>query len=480
MSVRAELKLDETKLLFQQSTDCVAELKNTGPSSISNVNPNNLGAGATLLLTDVATGEVRTFATPKQVGVQSADTSLAKGESLKDEFFLNDRITIPAPGIYELKAHYEWGFGSEVDSAPVGLEVLESRPRNTYPVVLEGPPTQLYLVAWINVIDAAMGRFEVWLSQVTGYGKPMVRQCFHVADVNKVLEPILAAPPNTQSGVQWVAWLDGDRLVYALNRGSEVTSESTFKLDDDKYRLIPPLLLNPPARGESIQGFDALLYGTDPDASKRFLVVAHCTPSGKGELGRPIEAPGTAPVWASTAHLANGDRYTLMAIIAMNSSALQMARWSASKSPGKIETVGSWPAKCLACDFALSESDDVLGAMLGESGSGASRQYALYKWRFAAPDRYQDAGKVAIALPEGVGVDQAIVRVNLDGVPYALLRTAGKQAAWHFCGPDGALSGLSGDAAKFRMPGDILFRKGLAPVIIFGDPPRGFQLVKPG
>lgn len=480
MSVSAELKLNETRLLFQQSTDCVAELKNAGPSPISKVNPDNMGAGATLVLTDVATGDVRTFATPVQPGVQSVDVNLDKGESLKDEFFLSDRVTIPAPGIYELKARYQWGLGSTVESPAVRIEVLESRPRSTFPVVLQKPPTQLYLVAWLNVIDVAKGSFQVWLSHVTGYGRPKVRQCFHVADVDKVVQPALAAPPNGQSGVQWVAWLNGDRLVYALNRGSEVTAESTFKLDDDTYRLIPPLLLNPTARGESIQGFDALLYGSVPETSKHFLGVAHLTPSGKGELSQPIEVPATAPVWASTAHLANGDRYTFMAINGLNSASLEMARWSATKSPAKIGTVASWPARCLACDFALGESDAVLGAMVGEVGTDASRDYTLYTWRFGAPDQFQDAGKVRIAVPEGVGVDQAIVRVNADGVPFALLRTTGKRAAWYFCGPKGTLMALPSDAADFRMPGDILFRDGGDPVIMFGDPPRGFQLVKPG
>jgi len=480
MSVSAELRLKEARLLFQQSTDCVAELKNTGPSSISNVNPNNMGAGATLILTDVATGDMRTFAAPSQPGVQTVEVNLEKGESLKDEFFLSDRVTIPAPGIYDLKARYEWGLGSTVDSPAVRIEIIESRPRNTFPVELQGPPTQLYLVAWINVIDVAKNNFEVWLSHITGYGKPKVRQCFHVADVQQVVEPILAAPPNGQSGVQWVAWLDGDRLVYSLNRGSEITAESTFKLDDDNYRIIPPLLLNPAVRGESIQGFDALLYGSAPDAAKRFLVVAHVTPTGKNDMGRPIEAPATVPAWASTAHLANGDRYTFMVINAINSASLEMTRWSATKSPAKIDNLGSWPAKCLACNFAVSESNDVRGAMVGETGTGASREYVLYKWNFTAPNQFQNLSKVDIAVPEGVAVDQAIVRVNLDGVPYALLRTTGKQAAWYFCGPNGALSALPGDAANFRMPGDILFRKGIAPVIMFGDPPRGFHLVDPG
>ncbi len=480
MLVSVTIKLSETDLLFQQSTTCTTELVNAGKTTLEDVNPKTSAASPMIVVKDLATGDVSTHFVGRNPGDPPESEELPAGESIKATLFLSDFMQFPKPGEYEVSARFEFvGEGGAVESKHVKVKVSPSRPGRLNVSTANGGPGGLSLAAFLNKADPAKEEFDVWLATISTTEKPVVTNCRHIDEAKSLVVPFVSVPPNTAPYAQWVAWLGDGRLTYALHRGSDVAASESLKLKSSGYQIVPPIFQNPPIPGEAIPGGDVLLYRSAADADGGELVVAHLSTERKASLDAPVEVAAKNLAWAKTAYLSDAKRHTFVLADEDGAAVLGHFSWSPTSSPVFMKNEAAWPAKCSAADLITTKGDAVLGVMLGESGENEGRKYAFYKWNYTASAGFNDGSKIDIALPEGVGIDHAIVRVNAGGAPYGIVRTDGKEPAWYFCEPDGALKPIHGDSHEFNLPADILFRRGDDPVIMFSSDGDGFRLIKP-
>ncbi len=479
MSVTASLKFDKTKLLFQESTSFKAELSNQSGRTISNINPDNYDGGVNLIVTNPTSGEVRKFQDRDPNDLMPAfPINLSDGESMKKSYFLSDFFEFPGPGTYTVQAHYAWNGGTaEAVSSPVTIEVMPARPRKVHVATARGGSGPLYMVAWLNNLDPEKGKYDVWLSTIGTTGKPQLTQSTHVEDVGAVIEPVVSVPPNEPPYAQWIAWVDGKRLYYSLHRGEEAFAAESGGLDEEGYGIIPPVLQSPPSADEAVPGAAVVLHRGNPGGNGGQFCVAQISATGKPKVGQAAAYDGPALSWGKTAYLSKGSRRTFTAAPDKAEVVLRRADWSPSKPLAKFEEAARFPGKYVAADLLLTPEDVIVGAVLIES---ADKVYEFRKWTLAT-GRFMATETVSIQMPPGAGIDKAVTRVNASGSPFALILSDEKQPVWYFCAPSGEVKPLTGEVAAFELPGDIIFRRGDDPVIMFSAARdgRGFRLARP-
>jgi hypothetical protein len=479
MSVTASLKFDKTKLLFQESTSFKAGLSNQSGRTISNINPDNYDGGVNLIVTNTTTGDVRKYQDRDPNDLTPAfPINLSDGESMEKSYFLSDFFEFPQPGTYTVQAHYGWNGGiAEALSSPVTIEVMPARPRRLHVATARGSSGPLYMAAWLNNLAPEKGKFDVWLSTIGTTGKPKLTQSTHVEDVDALIEPVVSVPPNEPPYAQWIAWVDGKRLYYSLHRGEEAFAAESETLDEEGYGIIPPLLQSPPSADEAVPGAAVVLHRANLGGTGGRFCVAQISATGKPKVGQASAYDGPAVVWGKTAYLSKGTRHTFTAAPEKAEVVLRRADWSPSKPLGKFEEAARFPGRYVGADLLLTAEDVIVGAMLTES---ADKVYEFRKWTLAT-GKFMATETVSIQMPGGAGIDKTVTRVNASGSPFALILSDQKQPVWYFCGPSGEVKPLSGEAEAFELPGDILFRRGDDPVIMFSAARdgRGFRLTRP-
>lgn len=496
-TVGAKLELGATKLLYQQGTPCVTELQNSGKTTLRGVNPGNAGGSATLVLTDVKTGEATTHVVPPGRGSLLKAPELEAGDALRYEFFLPHRLKAPGPGVYELRAKYQWDTG-EISSAPVRLEFRPSVPRAAHLASPCGGIASAYHAAWINHAAPDKEEFELWLSDLSTVGKPRVGDCWKLADLKRVVQPYLSVPANKPPAVQWIGWVDEQSLCYLAHRDGKATAPQTLPLPSAHCRILPPLLQNPVTPGEPVPGADVALCEAVPGAMNWQLHVVRLKPDGKAGQESFMNVAGFPPDWAQTVSLSNNRRWTFLLVPEAGRGTLKLLEWSPAALPGVAAIVSpnapsftpspapvalaALEAVPLAADLCLTSKDVVHGAILAEVGEAGTGRYAFYRWSYAGTNKLTLFDPQLLLWPSNAKITRASVGVSECGAAYALLRTDEKEGEkkWFFCDADGTVAPLTGPAASLREPAQILFRRGDDPTILHTDPGRGFQFAKPG
>lgn len=474
-AVKATLEVAETRLIYQQTTLCRGEITNQGRATLRNLNPENRGAAPTILVTNLADGTITRHRTPYAPEEASQEESLAPGASLTYPFSLTAAIEFPGPGEYELQLLYEWE-GGELRSPAVRVELLGSIPRRLHLVSGKGGFAPLHYGAWIRQPDSESKKFSLCMAHVLTLAKPQVEDVYPlVQDLSEVVEPWLGVPPNEDVNDQWVAWIAKSSLYYLVCREKTTTAPKTEPLDGE-CRVVPPVLLNI-GRDSKVESADVVLYQSGTAQGAGRLRIKHLNPA-KRSADDSLELPGSAPIWGANVYLSNRMRHTFLIteIRPAGGVSLKAATWSALKPPAAIAELAAWKAGCLAADAALGADDVALGAALLEAGEPGAPTYALQPWRLKPPADFQSGNAVAVRWLEKKAISSAIVRVDADGAPYALLQ--GAAGAWYFCDPKGNVSVLPPTAEQLKPPADILFRGGTDPVLLYSDPGRGFQLSK--
>lgn len=481
MAVTAKIELEANKLLYQQTTKCTAVIDNAGNKTLNNVNPRNYDGGPTFVVTEVASGTVSKFRRERPGGQAPYQVDLPAGYDLSFEYSLTQIIRFPGPGTYDIQAHYAWDGGDmEVLSPAVRVELVPATPRTLGVASGKGGVAPIYYAAWANALDGGKS-FEVWLSEIITVPKPRVVNCFHLADVKQPVEPVVSVPPNEDAFLQWIAWLEKNKLNYVSFLDGEVDPVASTKLDSDDYRIVPPLLQGVPGRGKhATPGVDVLLLETVPGESGGAWTVAHIDGNGKGQLEGPIDLSGARPRWAHTAYLAKQARHTFFITSEKNKSSLLTTSWSPVKPPGTAKSLTQWPAQFVAASLWWNDENEIGGAMLGAKGEGPDATYALYPWRYDASGAFKALDEVPVGWKSEHSIDVAIVRVDANGNPYALLRTDPKGPGWSFCQPNGSVVTLTGPPERLQLPAELIFGGGTDPLVMFGDPGRGFVLSPPG
>jgi hypothetical protein len=371
-----------------------------------------------------------------------------------------------------MQACYVWGSGAgDVCSTPVTVEVIAANPRNAHVVSARGGPSELYTAAWLQTPTSGSGH-EIWLSHIRTGGKPMVAQATHLADVPGPVHPFISVPPNAAPLVQWVAWLDDQRLNYLLHANGEASAPESVKLNGSDWRIVPPILQQPEPRGGGLPGADILLHSPATEQ----LMIVHLQAGAAPLVDPPTGLAANRVRHALTAYLSSGKRQTYVCTAEAGGCGLYSIAWGSNATTSPAQRLAELSVSPLAADVGLSTKDEVFGAVFGEAQSGTPG-FAFARWSSDPRSGFKDIGRTDVRLPSGVGVERAIVRIDTEGWPWALVLGDSKAPGWYFVRPTGAAAPLEVPAES--KPTDILFRPGDDPVVVFTHNSRGFQFHKP-
>lgn len=478
MAVTVTITFDKTELVSQQSSEVTVELTNGGKTALHAVNRGHQMWTPILRVKNADTGVEQEFEQRTQAGGAPESFDLEPGQSWTYRFFLADWLQFPGPGTYEVSASYVWDDGvGEATSKPVVVTVQPAVPRMVRTVSPAGSIGGTYLSAWVNHPNKDPAARAVYLSTIDVSDKPGVCDVVKLNQVDEEVSPVVSVAANDAPFAQWVAWVAGAKLQFVLCVDDKSSGADTFKLPSENFSILPPLLENPLVQGEAAPGADVLLYESIAEPPGGVLHVLTLGGSQSPRLEKAAVLPGLAPKWAKTAYLGDRSRFTFLVMPVENGVRLDLVSWSPGSPPQTIEPLATWGGKVLAADLVVRQSNDVLGAVLVDQGSG-DRRYKIYKWAFTAPDRFGEFDAIDVTLPVPIDVKEAVLRVNDDGAPFALLKDA-KKGEWVFCGPDGKGRSHSDPAAVLAAPLDILFRRALEPTIMYTKPGTGFLFTKP-
>lgn len=476
MPVIAKVTVDQPRLLCQQSTLCRCELHNDTRAELRGVNPGNWPGAPTIVLNDLARGTVTQHARKQRETPDQFAPSLAAGKRFEDAFALTDVVDVPAPGVYDLHAQYEWNGGADrVVSSPLRIEFLPANPVNIQTVSMRGSPGPSAASVWVNRTAGDERTFPIWLSRIATVLKPRIRDCVHLADAPRLVEPCLSIPPNAPATFIWCAWIDDAGLQYVLHGNGEVSLPESVKLPRPDYRIVPPLIEIPPSRGSPASRLDALLFRGDAADSSWSLRRATIRISGGAVEQKETEFQGRPPRWVQSAHLSDGRRRTFFLLPEPGGLSLKVCRWSPLKAPDALVELAAFDGRLLAATLTQTVEDTICGAALFDLSEGEF-PYVIRRWYTLPNDEFGLQEDRCIRWPTREPIDRAVLRIAADSAPFALLRAGGREPRWRFGRNDGSVTSLPDGV---RAPVDVLFRYGEDPTVLHVEPGRGLRFVRP-
>ncbi len=481
MDVTLEVKLKESQLVHQQSVECTVVLHNNSRNVLHDVNPENIGGGPTMILTDMETDQTTRFMTLKKPGAAYRPIDVSAGSTTDSVFFLTQLVQFPGPGSYELQAEYVWDNGRHTTlSPPARIELLPNNLKPHHIVSPKGGASSLYLAVCSQESQAKPGMFELWLASFTTSKRPRVHNLVRLENVKEQVKPYLSVAANTQPTVQWLAWIENQKLAYLANVPGQDSDVKKAKLDKRDWTIVPPVLQNPTGRGQQVPGADVLLYSRDPDAAAGTLQVLSVDTDGT-VMGRDVLAiPGLMPTWWETAHVKSVRRFTFLAMSSGDETKLAVAQWAALGTPKTLEELATWPGHCIGGDTWVTPDDLIVGAVVIGSGDPKKPDYAFHTWNMSPLGQVQLAPAVPIAVPEGIKLRRAIVSVNIGQDPFAILEAGTQSGPWYYAASDGSVKSVPIEiASNGGVPTKVLFRREVDPTIMYHRPGWGFDFIKP-
>src|SRR5262249_14410715 len=142
-----------------------------------------------------------------------------------------------------------------------------------------------------------------------------------------------------------------------------------------------------------------------------------------------------------------------------NGTALKLIPSNTGKPAGPIRVLTPLGGGFFAADIALSKGGAGMGARLSESGASRGAPFTILKWTFEPGGTFKLGDAVPVAWPAGRKINDAILRVNANGTPFALLRADPKDKTWHYLDKQAKISPFA-ELDEIQPPLDILFRQG--------------------
>jgi hypothetical protein len=474
------LELEKTDLLFQQCANGRVELRNATRNPLRHVNPDSRDGFPLLVLKDLATEEVYRFTRSPFPGTSQPAGDLSPGQSLSSTFRLTAEVSVPHPGKFELTAVYQWSDGSAT-SQPLVLNIRATHPMpDLHAVSALGGLCPVYYAAWLNRTRPGQDAGDLCVSTFRTTSPPDLPneppELNHtpVAQLQSRVHPYMSVPPNTEPDAQWVAWLEGEKLAYVLHKSGEATPVESFDVGAKQGQIIPPLLAHPRTKDRK-PGASVLLYRPHPEEHAGQLVVAELKFGARPQVSVAVSAP--AFEWAETAYLSDCRRRTFFLTANPHRTRLNLllSTWSSQKPPAPPQSIYTWETRLVASSLSLTrEGDLVRGIILGELPGENKPIYELHAWVHTPEDGLTTADPIRVQLPEDARVDLAVARIDQNGGPCAFLRCATK---WMFCSHDGSVRPLKN---KIQPPVEILFELAEMPILMYTEPGRGFQFLRPG
>ncbi len=481
MDVTVEVKLENTKLVHQQSVDCTVVLHNKSRNVLHDICPDHSGGGPTMILTDTETGQTSRFSTPKKPGAVYRPIDLRAGDDRDYIFYLTQLVQFPGPGVYDLQAEYVWDNARNAAvSPPLRVELLPNNLEPRHIVSPTGGAAAIYFATCTQESSAKPGKQELWLANINTSKRPRVHNLISLDKVDGKIKPYLSVPANTQPIGQWIAWIENKKLAYLAHKSGKVSDINTTKLDKRDWTIVPPLLQNPPAPNEKIAGADVLLYARDLEAAVGSLEVLHISMKSSSMARDSLTIPGPMPTWWETAHVKPLRRFTFLATSTGGETHLRVTKWGAASSPKNLEDLASWPGHCIGGAIWVTPESLVVGAVVIDTEAFKKHSYAFHTWSMNAQGEFQPGSSIPINVPEGTKVRRAIVSINIGQAPFALLDAGTQSGPWYFAESDGSVKSVPVEiVSNGGVPLQVLFRREVDPTIMYLRPGWGFDFIKP-
>jgi hypothetical protein len=469
--VTLTLDLDETRLLWPQTTRGVVTLENSGPEPIERINKEIDQARCALSVTAVETGEMTLFAEPPPPGGPFYDLSLAPGQKHEERFTLSNRARLAGPGLYSVRAYCTWEEGT-VSSVPVRVEVLAAAPRFARLATTSGGPAGNVLCAWINAEGDAG---TLWLSTLSTSGGGGFAATTRLCPVPLTATPVLSVPPLGPSSRQYVAWAARGSLGYAIHASGQVTTGS---IDLGAEHLVATPLLEAAFAPDVAPYAEALLIGEAAGGYQ--LRVARIT-GASGTVGEPVLCEGPMPRWAHTAYRADESRCTTFLAPRWlkpgePAVSVQIGAWSPGEPPEATSLVANWPGVLIAADQCLAADGTAYGAAIINLGADKPR-YALQRWRVTADDRFEEGTLTWIAWSREDPIARAVLRVNAQQDLCALLLAEEKGAGFFRCDARGQVVSFNAVIEATAAPVDVFFVDWTTAAILYTEPRCGLRIL---
>lgn len=452
MPIVATLQIEETKLLWTQTTKCYTQLVNGDEKPLSQINPENRRSSATICITNVETGEKTFHTQPFDFNDENISTSLNTGESLEDVFDLSDIFQFPSCGIFDLQAHYKCT-DKNVESNIVRVEVLPTKPTFLATRVESGKDV---FGVWLN--DG-----EVWLTLINTATEPRFVWSKPIAALSDEAKPFLSFPTKTFSARQYVAWIVGDKLHYVVSNDEESQS-NIIELDADDYEIVPPILENQSSAAEVL-----LLKKSSNEWQMRVVSLSR-TPTFSNDL----RIGGAAPEWFQTIYRSNGDRYTFVLMPQSREgnsyTKLAMSLWKTQITPAKPVFLHNIQGILVAADVFLSTDERIFGAALVKQ----ENKLTVQKWQLDKNDELVLIEMPPLSWNYEWTIEHAVLRVNSEGIPFMLLK-GGPDRNWFWVDDAGEIISLGELSSNINLPVDIIFAGNTFPRILYTDQNCGFQ-----
>lgn len=480
MAVTVQLRLNPTQLSYQEPVTCEAELSNRTTTPLRQLNLGHERDLPALLLSDLRSGVTTKHVRLLREQVAPTAATVVPNGVAGRSFPLSEVLQFPAPGAYELQALYTWdGGAAHAISAPVRVDIRPVDPLSMTIAPLGGGASLTSFAAFVGRVSTGQDELELRLATLSTLNKPRVTNSVAVCPLKTLITPCLSVPANTDAGLQWLAWVDNDRLYCLPHLNGSTTEPQVIRLPGPNFKLIPPLLLQPNRPQARIPGAVALLFQPTADETGCRLLPIDIQVAAKGEsLPLPaVTLEKLNPTWAQTAYLSDMSRHTFFVTRGPKRGiSLHVSRWSPRQPPAAPAALASFDARLLAGDVLVTSTDWVRGVFLVQLNSLAPDECAMIQWIYGKRGTFDSADPIVINFPRSAEIAEAVVRVNEVGAAYGLLRSFDSRLAWRFVQPDGTTSPAP---ATVRRPADVMFRYGGDPTIIYADPGRGFQFAKP-
>ncbi len=476
MTVKAILNLDQNRLLWGETTKGTTKIINDGDTTLEYLNFENDRALPTFVLTDLQKADVTDSFQQVLPGAANYEIMLKPGETWETNFELCYKIKFPRAGSFEIKTRFEW-YGASTESEPFKIEILPASPRARSLETTGGGPVGDLFCAWVNAGENGSG--ELRLLSIGAVSEARFQKSLRLCEIPVNAQPILSVPPNTSPTNQFVGWIDGQTLKYIVHRFGQISAYK-IPLDDNNYKIIPPLLEDPFNKPSEKQNADALLMReTDGGWEMRVLTLGDAS-----ALSQPVKAQGPIPVQSYTAYRSDTERRTIFWEQNMFSAekaavALSVSNWAAGKVPQAPKLKAAWEGKFVAADQSLTDDDAVIGAVLLHLETDNKNNYELRRWKIDSNDIFTESPAVRINWNPETVITEAVLRIRADEYVFALLRSA-EDDLWRVLAEDGELKLLPENLQNITGKVNIFFVNQSVPAILYTDPECGLRIAFDG
>jgi len=480
MSLRIQLSLEDTELLYQQNVYMTIFLKNVGANPLSVDVPAMDENNPVVHLTNIQTGvedTIQHFASARAADM--APGQLPPGEVAQAGFYLLDYAPELEPGFYDVCVSWFYENGQkQAKSNSIRIKILPDTPKNMTMANAVGGQGEIKYAAWINLAgdpnlppDIVRGRFTF----KKGGGVSEVQK---VTAANVQSIPVLSSPMvGNVAASQWVAWLGNGSLNYChVDDELGVSEIANVPVAFEELEIIPPIY-SAEVEDTTVRPLGGvLLQHPQPGGSEFRLDTVQLAADEAKSLGHLIVA-GDKPVWAMS-HVRSSQQWLVTYLQEQQSGLLlSYCPWPGfpTENPAPVN-LALWKSQFIAANATVAADDTIHGGILmWKKPKEKPRRLVLETWTLVGDNI--NTQEHPLDWPPNQLIKDARVGVSDTGLLVALL--ADEEGNWFVTVNGGEFQPLPVEIQKTRQVLDIAFMEGEGdPLLVCGNISRGFNILQ--